>query len=793
VLPGGAACIHPGTTGVVGCIARRRHPAPVPDRIAKDGPCFLPFHSTALCPPTRAAPITGRNHRASGPGVAVSPVAAGFPGYDPVIRKITASIGELLRPGRSMKGLPVTALPVVDALNAIQSPLFRKVLLNEAVETVTGFRNGGVWTTMRGILLCRLVVVLSCLLPPHAGAGGIRPVSLPIDLGNIPERPIAPEFAFDRFFQTRPLDHLQFAPDNRSVYFIRNDGQVDNVFAIDLASGLLRQVTRLAESVSGFGVDHKGRFLIIVHDKGGNENYDLYRFDLGTGDMRRLTSAGRGDTTMACGLSPDDALLYYAQTRHNRSESGLWQVEVGTGRKRQLLPGNGRSLDCDEVSTDGHYLLFGELIGFDERRLGLLDLATGKTRYVVAAPGINNIDANFAGDRVYFLSALDSDRFRLWQYTIGDLAPTTVRLPFDNDLESLSMSADGRVAVIGYRTALGGRTAVFVDGFDAPADFGLPAGTVTGAAFSDNNPGLGVVCAETASQPGRYYQVGNEGPVLLYDANQSGIDPVYFAEARSLQVPSFDGLEIPVHLFIPNGTSAENPRPAVFYIHGGPQDHLDPVYDSVIQFLANRGFIVVVPNVRGSTGFGKYYASLDDNDWGGGHIRDIIEVAAAVRSMKFVDADNLFIVGMSFGGFSVMSLITQYPDTFRAAVDFFGFTELATFVDSWPRFLQHHLFAELGFDPRRDRARNRALSPLYHVDRIRIPLQIHQGTNDSRVPRLQSDRLVQRMREMGHTVEYYVYPGEGHGFTRSGNERASYQRLVAFLRRQLMAGGGKPD
>jgi len=647
---------------------------------------------------------------------------------------------------------------------------------------------------MCGILSGSLLVVLSCGAPPQAGASGSRPLPLSIDLGDIPDRPEATEFAFERFSRTRPLEQLQFTADNRSVYFIRSDGRVDNMFALDLTSGRLRQVTRLSESVSGFGVDHKGKFLIIAHDTEGNEYQDLYRFDLGTGELRRLTSAGRGDTTMACGLSPDDAVLYYVQTSHNRRESALWQMEVSTGRARRLLPGSGRSLDCDEVSADGRYLLFGEMLGFDERRLGLLDLVTGKTRYISAAPGINNIDANIAGDQVHFLSALGSDRFRLWRYPIGGgIAPVLVRLPFDNDLESLSISADGRVAVIGYRTALGSRTAVFVDGFGKAADYGLPPGTVTGATFSDNNPALGVVLTETASQPGRYYRVGNGRPVLLYDANRSGIDSSDFAEARSLRIPSFDGLEIPVHLFIPNGTSADNPRPAIFYIHGGPQSHLDPLYDCVIQFLANRGFIVVVPNVRGSTGFGKNYASLDDNDWGGGHIRDTVEVAAAVRTLDFVDADHLFIVGMSFGGFSVMSLITQYPDTFQAAVDFFGFTELATFVDSWPRYLQRHLFAELGFDPRRDRARTRALSPLYHVDRIRIPLQIHQGANDSRVPRVQSDRLAESMRAMGKTVEYYVYPDEGHGFTRFENTRAAYQRLVAFLRRQLKDSSGGPD
>jgi dipeptidyl aminopeptidase/acylaminoacyl peptidase len=130
-----------------------------------------------------------------------------------------------------------------------------------------------------------------------------------------------------------------------------------------------------------------------------------------------------------------------------------------------------------------------------------------------------------------------------------------------------------------------------------------------------------------------------------------------------------------------------------------------------------------------------------------------------------------------------MSVLVRYPDSFRAAVNLFGFTELATFVDSWPRYLQRHLSSALGFDPRRDRRRNWLLSPIYHVDRITVPLQIHQGANDSRVPRVQSDWLVQRLRELGRKVEYFVYEDEGHGFTRLDNERDAYERMIGFFRR----------
>jgi dipeptidyl aminopeptidase/acylaminoacyl peptidase len=609
------------------------------------------------------------------------------------------------------------------------------------------------------------------------------PAELRVDLGGIAQRPPPPEFAFERFLQTRELDNLQFAPDNRSVYFTRNDGHVDNVFRLDVHGAALQQVTFFSEPVRAFLPDHGGRFLIVAQDNGGDESLDLYRFDLASGERQRLTEAGAGDTTLLCGLAPDDRLLYYAQTRDKRSEAGLWVLDMHSGAARELLPAQGRTYDCDRLSADGRYLLYGELVGFAERHLGVLDLDSGVRHTVARAPGVNNVSAYFADGQVYYLSALGSDRFRLWRYRIGAPTPELVALPLAHDIDSFAMYAEGRVAVIGYRTALRGATAVFVDGFAARRDFGLPPAAIAGAVFSDTDASIGVVATETASTPRRYYRVDPQGTRLLYDANQSGIDSRHFAEARSLAVPSFDGLQIPLHLFIPNATSACAPRPALVLVHGGPQEHVDPVYHNVVQFLANRGFIVVVPNVRGSTGFGKTYASLDDGGWGGAHVDDIVAVARHVAQLDFVDADNLFVAGESFGGFSVMSLLTRYPEAFRAAVDLFGFTELASFVASWPRFLRRHLFDELGFDPRVDRRRNRMRSPLYHVERIRTPLQIHQGANDSRVPREQSDWLVQRLRRLGHSVEYFVYPDEGHGFTRRDNEALAWERVVAFLRR----------
>jgi len=193
--------------------------------------------------------------------------------------------------------------------------------------TESGIETG--WMRKCAVVMCLFTTLWGALVA-KTGATVTRPAALSIDLGDIPARPVSPEFAF--------------AADNRSIYFLRSDGRVDNVFSMDLNGRSVRQLTHFSESVSRFLVDHQGRFLIIVKDKEGNENYDLYRFDLHSAELLRLTAAGAGDTTMVCGLSPDDRLLYYAQTRDQRREAGLWQIEISTGKLRQLLPGRGRSL-----------------------------------------------------------------------------------------------------------------------------------------------------------------------------------------------------------------------------------------------------------------------------------------------------------------------------------------------------------------------------------------------------------------------------------------------------------------
>ena len=635
-----------------------------------------------------------------------------------------------------------------------------------------------VTTNMSRTLLSALLI----LAITHAALawGAVSPAS-PIELGDIPSRPVPPEWPFKRFFQIRPISDLGFSPDNQTLYFIRNDDEVDNIFAIDLRSGAMRQVTHFKEPVQSLLAGRKGIALFYIQDKGGNEQYNIYRYALQTGRVTQLTHAARNDMAYICDLSQDGSRLYYGQSTGGRSRSDLWQLDTATGERKIILSSQGRLLECGEVSPDGRFLVFYEFIENNERYLGLVDLAANQQRYIFRQQQVNNFNATFAGHRLYFMNAMGSDNFYIWQYDIdsGSLSAAGNPLPFP--LQSFSLQSDARLAVFYYRANLTTKTAIFVDRSRNRVSYQLPEENLVDAIFSETDPEIAIFITADATQPERYYLHNANGLKLIYDANESGITPEQFAESRSLTVRSFDGLPIPVHLFIPNGTSTQSPKPLLLWIHGGPEEYIDPDFNSYFQFLANHGFIVAAPNVRGSNGFGKRYAMLDNGDWGGGHVRDSIAVARYLSQLDFVDGDRLFVFGESFGGFSVLSAITQYPDTFSGAIVFFGISELASFLENLPRYVDKYLIAQMGFDPRLDKERNRAISPWYHVDRIRIPVQIHQGKNDFRVAKKQTDLLVERMKSAGLAVEYFVYEDEGHGFMRFSNEALAYGRMLEFL------------
>ncbi len=272
----------------------------------------------------------------------------------------------------------------------------------------------------------------------------------------------------------------------------------------------------------------------------------------------------------------------------------------------------------------------------------------------------------------------------------------------------------------------------------------------------------------------------------LTRAGIPGVDPSELAGATLARFDSFDGESIPYFTYLPpagrdRASAPPAGNPAVLMIHGGPEAQARPSFNNVVQFLAAAGFAVVVPNIRGSAGYGRRYLDLDNRERRLDSIGDIAELARHLgRSGGPIDASRLAIMGGSYGGFAVLSAMTEYPELWKAGVDIVGISNFVTFLTNtaaWRRSLRESEYGSLD-----DRELLERISPINRIERVAAPLLIIQGDNDERVPLSESIQMAERLEQMGRTVELMRFADEGHGVTKLENRIVAYTRVAEWLR-----------
>ncbi|WP_343418261.1 prolyl oligopeptidase family serine peptidase [Candidatus Flexifilum breve] len=231
----------------------------------------------------------------------------------------------------------------------------------------------------------------------------------------------------------------------------------------------------------------------------------------------------------------------------------------------------------------------------------------------------------------------------------------------------------------------------------------------------------------------------------------------------------------------------EGQFPVVLSIHGGPeaQERARYNYNGLYQYLLSRGFGVLAPNIRGSTGYGITYQKLIHRDWGGDELKDIEHAAIYLRSLDWVDSNRIAVYGGSFGGFATLSAITRLPDYWALAVDLVGPANLVTFAKAVPPHWRATMKEWVG-DPEEDFDMLMARSPITYVDQIKVPLLVIQGAKDPRVVKAESDQMVERIKQNGGDVRYFVDENEGHGTTRRENTIKWYRMIVDYIEEYLL-------
>jgi dipeptidyl aminopeptidase/acylaminoacyl peptidase len=257
-------------------------------------------------------------------------------------------------------------------------------------------------------------------------------------------------------------------------------------------------------------------------------------------------------------------------------------------------------------------------------------------------------------------------------------------------------------------------------------------------------------------------------------------------EGKSVRIPSFDGKPVPAYLYRPAGTG---PFPAVIDVHGGPTSQSQREFSAIRQYLVSKGYVVLVPNVRGSTGYGKSYTKLDNLDLGGGPLQDVVACKKWLVKEAGADEAKVVVLGGSYGGYMALAAAAFTPGEFAASVDYFGVSDLKSLVESFPAYWQTSatfIYRKFG-DPKNpaDAKYQHDRSPLYSLDEVKSPLLIVQGERDARVKKDQSDRVVEALTKQKVPVHYLVLANEGHGFSKNENRLAAYRATDRFLDRYI--------
>jgi dipeptidyl aminopeptidase/acylaminoacyl peptidase len=514
--------------------------------------------------------------------------------------------------------------------------------------------------------------------------------------------------------------------------------------------GIHEQLTFAGERVTAALPSPSEERWVIARDAGGNERHALFAFDPAGGP--ELALSGDPDAIHVPGaFSPDGAEVAFTHTGRNSVDFDVAVVAVDGGGRRELAQPGGWSHVVDW--SERGILVQRANTPFDHD-LFLVDPESGLLTHLTPHDGEVACDAGGEFARLALLR---------------DGEEPELLTPDDGDVESVALDASR--ARRAWTINRGGESEVWLDGVRVE---GLPGGVVSALAFAPDGS-----LTVTAGPPDDSTDVWTAAPAVTRRTRSAvgGLDRAGFVSPVLEEVESFDGRRIPYLRFGPAG------RPALCWVHGGPESQFRPQMAPVIQYLCAQGITVAAPNVRGSTGYGRTYHHLDDVER---RLDSVSDLAALGRALAADSGAPVGVMGGSYGGYMTMAAITEHPELWACAVNIVGIVNFVTFLERTGAYRRALREAEYG-SLERDRAFLESISPIRKIDRIACPLLVIHGANDPRVPVSEAEQVVAALQARNAPVEYLRYEDEGHGITRLPNRLDCYPRVAAFLQRHLLA------
>lgn len=528
---------------------------------------------------------------------------------------------------------------------------------------------------------------------------------------------------------------------------------------------------------------------LLTSDGGGDEIFHVYvREEDGT--LRDLTPGAEVRASFV-GWRGDGEVFYVQTNERDPQTNDLYAYRASDYAREMIFQNDGK--DIADVSPDGRWLALSKERTNADSNIFLVDLLADELAEQLITEHEGDIAYgvyDFTADSETLIYATNEygEFNQAWTYRLksGERSPL---IQADWDVSYVFDSPTGRYLVSAINNdALTELTILDNQTGEEVALSNIPDGEVGQVRFSrdESEIAFGV---NTDTSPFNLYMADLETGEAsrLTSALPEAIDEDDLVTARIVRYQSFDGLDIPSVFYMPKQASAENPVPALVWVHGGPGGQTTRGYSATIQHLINHGYAVLGANNRGSSGYGKTFFHMDDQNHGESDLQDIVYGREYLEGVEGIDADKIGIIGGSYGGFMVAAALAFEPEVFDVGVNIFGVTNWLRTLESIPPWwgsFRDALYDEMG-DPAEDEERLRRISPLFHADQITKPLLVIQGANDPRVLQVESDELVEAARANGATVEYVLFPDEGHGFQKRENRITASEAYVSFLNTYL--------
>tara|TARA_R100000306_G_scaffold2022_2_gene5008 strand:- start:5073 stop:7013 length:1941 start_codon:yes stop_codon:yes gene_type:complete len=574
-----------------------------------------------------------------------------------------------------------------------------------------------------------------------------------------------------------------FSPDKSKVLITSNRSGVFNMYSVPTEGGDFMPITQ-SDSASVYGISYfpNDDRILFRMDGNGDEIFKIFVKD-STG-IQRLTPE-QNVRALFQGWAKDGKSFYYNSNERNPQMMDVYEMDIATFKPKLLLK-NDDAMDFGGISADKNYMLLSKAVNTNDSDLFLLNLKTNqKTKINETLSKNSPQDFSPDGKSFYYTTDAEGEFSYLMKYNIEDGSKEKV-LEKDWDIIAFYFTHNGKYQVM--FTNEDAKTEMYVTEVATGKELNFPeidGQEISAASFSrDETMALLTVGSSQLPTNTYSYTIATGEYHKLTDVLNKEINPDDLVKAEVVRFKSFDGLEIPAVYYQPKQASANNKVPALVWVHGGPGGQSRQSFSSLIQYLVNHGYSILAVNNRGSSGYGKTFFQMDDQNHGDKDLKDCIAGKDWLASQDVIDKDKIGIIGGSYGGYMTMAALTYAPDEFQVGVNIFGVTNWIRTLKSippWWASFKDALYTEMGDPNTADSMRLKQISPLFHTENVTKPLMVLQGAQDPRVLKIESDEIVEGVKKNGVPVEYVVFEDEGHGFVKKENEIEAYGRILKFL------------